>query len=146
MVTTTHKRMKPDVATAIQELRDGLPGHNVRTQDDGVGGAFVIVDDLDIGDSFAPPVSWLGFHITFGYPEASVYPHFMDARVRYVGEGETPNAHADGNLPAAMSRGATMAGFDLPAVQISRKSNHSNPETDSALQKLLRILEFLKSR
>jgi len=39
-----------------------------------------------------------------------------------------------------------MPGFELPAIQVSRRSNHRRAETDSALQKLLRILEFLRSR
>ena len=138
--------MKADVERAVAELREGLPGHDVLVKEDGEGGAFVIVEGLEIGDCFAPAVSWIGFHVTFPYPDADVYPHFIDPAVLYVGNGEAPNQHPDGNLPTALTRGATMPGFDRPAIQISRRSNQRNAETDSGLQKLLRILEFIRSR
>lgn len=138
--------MKPDVAKAIEEIREGFPSNTVRVNEDPDGGARIIVDGLDIGQGFIPAVSWIGFHITFPYPDADVYPHFLDAAVRYVGSGETPNQSPHGDLPAAMTRGAMMPGFELPAIQVSRRSNRRNSETDTALQKLLRVLEFLRSR
>lgn len=138
--------MKADVERAVAEIREGLPGLDVAVKEDGEGGAFVIVNGVRIGDCFAPTSPWIGFQITFPYPEADVYPHFIDAGVKYVGNGEAPNAHPDGNLPTALSRGATMPGFDRPAIQISRRSNRRDAETDSALLKLIRIVEFLRSR
>jgi hypothetical protein len=39
-----------------------------------------------------------------------------------------------------------MPGFDLPAIQVSRRSNHRNADTDTAVQKLLRITDFLRTR
>ncbi|MGD0065790.1 MAG: hypothetical protein ABSB76_20375 [Streptosporangiaceae bacterium] len=79
------------------------------------------------------------------YPDADVYALFADVGVRYVGSGPVPNQHRDGNLPTALMRSAAMPGFELPAIQISRRSNHRNAETDSALQKLLRVLESAAS-
>lgn len=138
--------MKTDVETAIAQLRCGLPGHAIRVKEDNDGGAFVVIDDLGIGANFDPSRSWIGFHITFPYPDADVYPHFLDAAVRYVGSAPTPNTHPDGDLPTPLTRGAQMPGFDLPAIQVSRKSNHRNPDDDTALHKLLRILDFLRHR
>jgi hypothetical protein len=138
--------MKEDVGAAIEELQAARIGSGVRTEEDPDGGAYVIVDDVAIGGSFDPSTSWIGFHIVWTYPDADVYPLFTDAGVRYVGSGPAPNQHPDGNLPTALTRGATMPGFEFPAIQISRRSNHHNAETDSALQKLLRVLEFLRTR
>lgn len=138
--------MKADVAAAIKELEAARIGSGVRTKEDPDGGTYVIVDDLAIGDSFDPSTTWIGFHIVWTYPDADVYPLFADAGVRYSGSGPAPNEHADGNLPTALTCGATMPGFELAAIQISRRSNHRNAETDSALQKLLRVLEFLRTR
>jgi len=45
-----------------------------------------------------------------------------------------------------MTRGAMMPGFEMPAIQVSRRSQRRNAATDSALQKLFRVIEFLKSR
>jgi hypothetical protein len=138
--------MKEAVEKAITDLREGLPDREVRVKPDSDGGAYVIVDGVDIGDCFAPAVTWIGFQITWACPDPDVYPHFIDPGVRYVGQGAAPNGHPDGNLPTAMSRGHVMPGFDLPAIQVSRRSNHRNAETDSPLCKLLRIIDFLKSR
>ena len=137
--------MKPEVAKAVDELAAGAPGAGVRTKEDADGGAFVLVDGLELG-RFEPAISWIGFHVTWTYPEADVYPHFIESSVRYIGDGPAPNVYPHGNLPTSMTRGAIMPGFELTAIQISRKSNRRNPETDTALRKLLRIIEFLRSR
>jgi hypothetical protein len=138
--------VKEDVAAAIEELQTARIGGGVRTKEDPDGGAYVIVDDVAIGDSFDPTTSWIGFHIVWTYPDADIYPLFTDAGVRYAGSGPAANQHPDGNLPTALTRGATMPGFELAAIQISRRSNHRNAETNSALQKLLRVVEFLRTR
>ena len=138
--------MKPDVEKAVTQLREGMPGHDVRVEEDSDGGAFVIVEGIDIGESYAPTVSWVGFHITWPYPDADVYPHYIDPEVRYVGEGVAPNAHPEGDLPTSLSRGAAMPGFEIAAIQVSRRSNRRNPTTDTALLKLLRVIAFLRSR
>jgi hypothetical protein len=138
--------MKPAVEAAIADIRAGFPDHEVRVKPDSDGGAYVIIDSLEIGDSFTPHMSWLGFQITWTCPESDTYPHFIDLGVRYVGQGETPNQYPEGNLPTSMTRNATMPGFELAAIQVSRRSNHRNAATDSPFQKLLRIIEFLASR
>lgn len=138
--------MKPEVEKALEELATGLPDAGIESKEDPDGGAFVLVDGIDIGSSFEPTSSWIAFHITFGYPDADVYPHFIDPKVRYVGSGDAPNLHPEGDLPMSMTRGGTAPGFERPAIQVSRRSNRRNAETDSALQKLMRIIAFLRSR
>ena len=138
--------MKPKVAEAVEELREAFPDSTVRAQEDLDGGAYVVVDPVDLGDCYEPRQSWLGFHITWPYPDADVYPLFIDAAVRYVGDGPTPNVHPAGALPQAMSRGAAMPGLGTAAIQISRRSNRRDIATDSAVQKVLRVLEFLRTR
>ena len=138
--------MKLEVSKAVEELIAGSPGTGVRSMDDPDGGAFVIVDGIDVGRSFEPASSWIGFHIVWSYPDADVYPHFIDPGVRYIGGGPAPNQHPEGALPTSMTRNARMPGFELPAIQVSRRSNRRNSETDTALQKLLRVIEFLRSR
>ncbi len=138
--------MKAEVAAAIEEIEASRVGTGVRVRPDPDGGAYTIVDGVAIGPCFGPRNSWIGFHIVWTYPDADTYPQFIDADIRYVGSGPAPNQYPGGNLPAALTRGATMPGFGLPAIQVSRRSNHRNTETDSALQKLLRIAEFLRTR
>ncbi|HMO00370.1 MAG TPA: hypothetical protein PKD59_13235 [Miltoncostaeaceae bacterium] len=136
--------MKPAVASALEELETAQVGTGIEVRPDPDGGAFVRVHGVDVGP-FAPPVTWIAFQITWAYPDADCYPHFVSPELRYVGAGPTPNVHPDGDLPAAMSRGAQAAGFDEPAIQVSRRSNRRDPDTDSALQKLLRVIDFLRS-
>jgi len=106
----------------------------------------ILVDGMDIGENFAPAITWVGFQITWPYPDADVYPHFVDPNLRYVGEKAAPNQYPEENLPVSMTRGAMMPGFEMPAIQVSRRSQRRNAATDSALQKLFRVIEFLKSR
>ncbi len=139
--------MKEAVRSAITELEAEAPGTGVRFEEDGEGGAYVIVDGVGIGASFTPSVSWIGFHITHSYPEAAVYPHYIDSALHYGGDGEAPNQHPDGNLPTAITRGDyKLGGFDLPAIQVSRSSPKRAPGTDTALAKLCRVISFLETR
>src|SRR5690348_209810 len=109
--------MKTAVAEAVDELVAGLPQATVETKDDPDGGTYVLVDEVTLGPSFDPPSSWISFQITWAYPDADVYPHFIDSKVRYVGDGPAPNQSPEGNLPTAMSRGAKAPGFEKPAIQ-----------------------------
>jgi hypothetical protein len=68
--------MKSGVQDAVTELRSGLPDSQLRVLDDPDGGAFVVVDAVQIGSNFVPSSSWVGFQITFAYPDSDVYPHF----------------------------------------------------------------------
>lgn len=138
--------MKASVKKALEDLRRGLPGVEISSQEDPDGGAHVLIKDLDIGSSFDPATSWISFHITFAYPDADIYPHFIDASIQYVGQGDAPNHFPAGNLPKAMSRDAVASGFELAAIQVSRKSETRDLNAYSALTKLLGVLEFLRTR
>lgn len=136
--------MKPNVETALNQMREGLAGHALQVMEDPDGGAYVIVEGLHIGPCFEPSVSWVGFHMTWSYPESDVYPHFIDPAVRYIGTGAAPVDHPEGPLPSAMARGQVMPGFEKAAIQVSRRSNRWKPSTDTALHKLLRVMSFLE--
>lgn len=95
----------------------------------------MIVHDLDVGDQYAPSTGWLGFLITFQYPNADVYPHFLDPDVHRVdgaalGEGFQPSNNF----------------WERAATQVSRRSNRWNPAVDTAAIKLARVLEWIRSQ
>jgi hypothetical protein len=133
--------VKKDVRTAIDEVTQGFPGHELRELEDDEGGAYVIVEKLDLGDRYAPTVSWVGFHVTHPYPDADVYPHFLRGDLTYSGSGAL---EATG-WPESMAPNQVMPGFNLAAIQVSRRSNHWNPDRDTAALKLTRVLDWIRS-
>jgi len=127
--------MEHKVQDAIDELRAAFPKNKVLLRDDGEGGAYVIVEGLSPGPQYTPTTVWIGFRITFQYPYADVYPHFVDGSLR----------RNDGReLGEAMAPGQTFEG--RPAVQISRKTNRPSVKADTAARKLLRVLAWLRNR
>jgi hypothetical protein len=65
------------VAEALVEIRASFRAHRVDFEPDGQGGTFVRVHDLEFGHAFVPSQSWVGFQITFQYPFADIYPHYL---------------------------------------------------------------------
>jgi hypothetical protein len=127
--------MKPEVEHAIAEIREAYPETTVTARADGEGGAYVIVEEVDPGPVYQDGVTWIGFRITFQYPYSDIYPHFVRGDLaradgRGLGEGISQNQNFEGR----------------PAVQISRRSNHLDPRTQTALLKLEKVLAWVASR
>ncbi|WP_235498166.1 hypothetical protein [Frankia sp. R43] len=100
---------------------------------DGAGGADVIVEQVDVGSTYDPSVTWLGFHINAAYPASDVYPHYAGRLSR-----------ADGQ---ALGEAITLTTWhDRPAIQISRSSKQWNPAIDNAALKAEKVLLWLASR
>src|SRR5689334_18804872 len=114
-----------EVEVAIDEIRAGFPDRQVSIREDGQGGAFVIVEPLDPGEQYVQRETWVGFQITFQYPYSDVYPHFVRGDL----------ARRDGAALGAGTSPTTWEGRS--AVQLSRRSNHLDPLTDTAVLKLL---------
>ena len=125
--------MKQDVANAIEELKLAFPSAQVCSREDGSGGAYVIVEDVVIGDRFRPSSTWIGGHITALYPYADIYPLFMGDDVRRV----------DGvAFEAPVTPGVQF--LDRTALQISRRNNHTQNYPQTAVAKFLKVLHFLE--
>lgn len=124
----------PAVRSALEDLERAFPDHRITVQEDGEGGAYVTMEDLELGPPYEQATTWVGFRIGFQYPYADVYPHLVREDLkrldgRPLGEGMSP---------------ASFLG--KPAVQISRRSNNLNPAAQTAVLKLLKVLEWLKTR
>ncbi len=125
--------MKQEVAKAIDELKRAFPSSEVTSREDGNGGAYVVVEDVGIGERFRPSSTWLGGHIPALYPYADIYPLFMGDDVRRV----------DGvAFEAPVTHGATF--LERPALQISRRNNHTQNFPQTAVAKLLKVLHFME--
>jgi hypothetical protein len=126
--------MTPEVAAAIEEIRQAFTDSEVTVHEDDEGGAYVIIETVTLGAPYTQQDTWLGFRITFQHPYADVYPHFV--RGDLVRLDKMP-------LGEAMA-GATFQG--RAAVQISRRSNQRNAALDTPALKASRILHWLKAR
>lgn len=126
--------MTPTVQQAIKELRTAFPKCPLSVQEDGEGGARVIMEDVPLGGPFILESTWVGFHVSFQYPYADVYPHYVHGDLsrsdgRALGEAMSPTTWQD-----------------RQAIQVSRKSPHHDAEIDTACTKLMKVLAWLRSR
>ena len=125
--------MKQDVSNAIEELRRAFPSSEVTSREDGSGGAYVVVEEVEIGERFRPNSTWVGGHIPALYPYADIYPLFMGDDVRRV----------DGvAFEAPVTHGATF--LERRALQISRRNNHTQHFPQTAVAKFLKVLHFME--
>ncbi|MCV3212410.1 hypothetical protein OGM63_02495 [Plectonema radiosum NIES-515] len=77
-------KMTPEVERAIAQIEQTFSGNLVKVEAEAQGGAYVIVHDLLLGKQYLPSSSWVGFTISYAYPHADVYPHYLDAELRRV--------------------------------------------------------------
>ena len=126
--------MSPDVKRAVEDLRLHFPGLQIEACPDGDGGAWVVVNDVEIGERFTHRATWVGFRIPFQYPYTDVYPHFVRGDLALT-EG--------GGLPIGMT-GCTFPLDNRPAIQVSRRSNRWDAGRDTASIKLAKVIEWLK--
>ena len=125
--------MTPEVATAVDEIKTAFPEATVEVKEEG-DGVVVLLDPIELGGPYVQAETWVGFRITFQYPYSDVYPHFVRGDL----------ARADG---AGLGEGMSVATFDnRSAVQISRRSNRLDPNTETALIKLNKVMEWLRTR
>jgi len=128
--------MKPDVERGIDQIRKHFADSAVSVKEDNNGGAYVLVDPIDVGAGYSEDTrkTWIGFHLAYNYPIPDIYPHHVRPDLHRV-DGST--------LPSGMHVGNTFAGFDKPSVMISRRTTESSSWIDqTALVKLLKIIEW----
>lgn len=125
--------MKLEVVKAIEELKRAFPSSEVFSQEDGEGGAYVIVEAVEVGRKYQPSSTWIGGHITALYPYADIYPLFVSDSVRRV----------DGlAFEPPVTSGAQF--LDRSALQVSRRNNHTQQYPQTAVAKFMKVLHFLE--
>ena len=119
--------------TAVAVVREHFARHPVEVTPDGSGGVYVIVENVFLGQVYAPTRSWLGFQINAAYPHSDVYPHYV-ARVD----------RADGQAHGPAVQSVIWQGRD--ALQLSRRSNRWNPHLDNAALKAQKVLSWFAAQ
>jgi hypothetical protein len=130
--------MKPDVLQAVEEVRSQFSASTVEVKEDNQGGAYLLVDSVDLGSAYTKETryTWLGFHISFQYPFADVYPHHVRRDL----------ARADGRPLGDGMGHSRYEGFDRDSVQLSRRSNHRDADMETAVHKALKVVEWARTR
>jgi hypothetical protein len=132
----TASSIGPAIAEGIEQIRGSFAASVVTVDGDGSGGAWVNIDSVPLGPSYEQEESWIAFLITFAYPEADVYPHFVRPDLSRV----------DG---AALGAGVAQTAWGPsgnPGMQLSRRSNRLNPAIDTAATKVLKVLKWLNEQ
>lgn len=125
--------MTPEVTSALDEIKAAFPKATIEVKEEG-DAVVVLLHPVDPGGTYVQRETWVGFRITFQYPYSDVYPHFVRGDL----------TRADG---ADLGEGMSVTTFEnRAAVQISRRSNRLDPATDTALIKLHKVLEWLRTR
>jgi len=129
--------LKPPVDEAISEIKARFGAEKVQHLEDGDGGAYVVVDGLDLGVAYTDStrVSWMGFRIGFQYPMADIYPHFVRSDL----------ARVDGRpFGSGVSGPTRFVGYERDALQLSRRSNGRDAGIETALIKMLKVLDWIR--
>lgn len=125
--------MNTNVDKALAELRMQFRDTNISVTEDGNGGAYFVIEKVDIGRYFVPSETWLGGHITAAFPFADIYPMYMDADLKRAGG----KAFVAPVVPINGWQGR-------PAIQVSRINRAAASEPQSAAFKVLRVIDFLR--
>jgi hypothetical protein len=127
--------MTSQVEAAVAEIRASYGEEKVDMMPLDDGGARVIVRDLFLSDTYDPNVTWVGFIISFQYPYADVYPHYLDAKVK----------RRDG-APLGERFSGTTTWQDRECIQVSQSSKQLDATVDTADLKLAKVLDFIRTR
>ncbi len=125
--------MKNEVSAAVDELKRQFESAVFTINEDGQGGARVIMEPVSLGNRYSPASTWFGFHIPAQYPYADIYPVFMGADVTRV----------DGvPFAAPITNGHNFEGRS--AIQISRRNAAAEAGSQKATAKILKVLDFME--
>lgn len=126
--------MTPTVVAAIDGLKRAFPQAALTVvSEDGQGGAFVVLEDIELGESFSPSVTWFGAQLPANLPYADIYPLFMGSDVK----------KADGR--ALQGPFAQVSWQNRPATQVSRRNNRVGAG-HTAASKFLKVIEFVRGQ
>lgn len=125
--------MKIEVSTSIDELKRQFSASSFTVNEDGQGGAYVLIEPVSIGSKYEPASTWIGFQITAQYPYADIYPVFIGSDIKRVDGRE---------FVAPVTRGHQFQGRS--AIQVSRRSGAAQNGLQKATAKTLKVLDFLE--
>ncbi len=136
----TVTNVKSAVRDAVAGLRAQYGEDHVREIPDGQGGAWVEIDELELGDAYVQGATFLLCLLPFNLPNADVYPTYVRHDL----------ARADGQ-PLGEGFQVTQVqlpgvGQPRPVVQVSRRTREGLFVQQTPSQKIEKVLVWIRSR
>ena len=142
-MTTTpeqHLVLKSAVEGALAGLRAVYGEHHVLVIPDGQGGAWAEVREIELGCTYVQATTFAVFLLPFNLPGADIYPVFVrDDLARRDGA-----PLGDGLQLTTLSWPGQPA--QRPVIQISRRTRGGAFTSQTAVQKVEKVLEWLRSK
>jgi hypothetical protein len=132
--------MKEAVEAALANIATAYGAERIRSVPDGQGGAWIEIADVDVGDSYTQETTFVICLLPFNLPAADVYPLFVRhdlTRCDGNGLGEGFSATSV-NWPGDAE--------PRPATQVSRRTRGSEFAMQTPLQKIEKVLDWIRTR
>jgi hypothetical protein len=132
--------LKSGVAKALDGLRNHFPNNPIEVAPTEVGGAFVIIEGVELGMPYRQSDTWVGFYLSDACPHDDTYPFYVRGDLSRADGAElkTP-LHINQVFPPTAST--------LPArasVMVSRRQkNQSSFAHETPLLKLLTVIKWM---
>jgi hypothetical protein len=136
----TVTELKRSVRDGVDGIRAQYGDDHVRDFADGQGGAWVEITDVELGAVYTQDTTFLVCLLPFNLPNADVYPAFVRSDLTRadgapLGECfQVAQVHVPGE---AQPR---------PAVQVSRRTKNGQFAQQTSLQKIEKVLAWIRSR
>lgn len=142
-MTTTpeqHLLLKSAVEGALAGLRTAYGEDHVLVIPDGQGGAWTEVREIELGCAYVQATTFAVFLLPFNLPGADIYPIFVrDDLARRDGA-----PLGDGLQLTTLSWPGQPA--QRPVIQISRRTRGGAFTSQTAVQKVEKVLEWLRNK
>jgi hypothetical protein len=120
------------VSLGLADLEEVFSGR-VRHEPDGEGGAYVVVEGIELGPNWSATSAELAFHLAYNFPASSIYPYYLQSDV----------VPAGGAFPQALQR---VEWRGSPMIQVSLRQERWDPRRDNAVGAVMQTQDWLRSR
>lgn len=123
------------VAQAVSEVRQTFSDYAVLAWSDGQGGAQVVIQGIPLGSGWVESTTWLAFGISYAYPDADCYPHYI-----------RPDLQRVAGLPLEVPFHPGNMFTEQPATMVSRASSRRIPGLNTAARKAQSVISFIQDQ
>lgn len=139
-MTTPEPQLKEAVQAAANAITAAYGAESVRTVPDGQGGAWIDIADVALGDRYQQDTTFVLCLLPFNLPGADIYPIF----IRHDVSRRDDNGLGEGFGATEVS----WPGEENPraVVQVSRRTRRNEFALQTPLQKIEKVLEWVRTR